>query len=210
MTNVDAARMKRNMALAVRAYRLSGFSYFQVQAVAVLEHHFGDHSLCDPSWCPYHRYLNNPKKLAQLKYRNKKDHLPLYIQMKELHDKYVSDEWLPQIWHMWNTNKNENVNKLITKFVPKTTYLCQTIVAKLRIYVAIGIDSIGQEEYYKRLYKKLGIQYDDTIAKYQHMAMDYQQKYRETYKKNPQVMWRTAMLRALNMRKEIDATYESV
>ena len=80
---MDAARMKKNMAFAVQSYRLCSFNYFQIQAVAVLEHHFGKHSLCDPSWCPYHQYPDIPKKLAQHKYWNKEDHFSLYIQIKK-------------------------------------------------------------------------------------------------------------------------------
>ena len=65
-----------------------------------------------------------------------------------------------------NTNKNKNLNKVVTKFLPKDTYLCQTIRAKARIYAAISIDNVGQEEFYSRLYEKLGMDYDNSFIKH--------------------------------------------
>ena len=129
--------------------------------------------------------------------------------MKEIHDKYVSTMWLSHVWHMWSTNKNENINKLVTKLVPKDTYLCQTITAETRIHMAIAIDSVGYEEFFSRLFPKLGMEYSNTIVKHQHCMMDYEQYNRQQYQNQPHVLQRSAAAHSLKMKNEILKTYNN-
>ena len=88
---------------------------------------------------------------------------------------------------MWTTNKNKSMNKWISKFVPKTTYLCNSIVAKTRMHTAVGIDSIGYEGYFQCLFIMLGMKYNNTIIKQQHVTIDKRKKYFIAYNQRDEV-----------------------
>ena len=53
---------------------------------------------------------------------------------------------------MWMNNKNENLNKKITKFLYKDLYFYSTICEKAKFHIAIGIDSIGYEGFNSYLF----------------------------------------------------------
>ena len=117
-------------------------------------------------------------------YRSKETHKILYGQLKTLHDLYVSDESLRDMHHSFDTNKNECFNKLVTKFVPKTSYLCGSVAGKARVYVAAGIDSVGYVSFYSALYSILGVEYTTPIFR-QHAALDNDRAYRTKYFRDP-------------------------
>ena len=64
---------------------------------------------------------------------------------------------MSEIFHGYNTQKNESLNAVVSKYIPKRTHLCRTIVGKGRVFLACGINSDGMESYYKRLYGMLGL-----------------------------------------------------
>ena len=82
--------------------------------------------------------------------------------------------------YKYDTNKNKTFNKLVTKFVPNTLYLCLTICGKTCIYLAAGIDSIGYIMYYVYLYNFLGIEYTKSLYE-QHCALDQDYMYCSEY-----------------------------
>jgi hypothetical protein len=53
---------------------------------------------------------------------------------------------------------------MITNFVPKKKHICRMLWNKARTYMAIGLDSIGYNEYFWRLFHLLGIQLVDTTT----------------------------------------------
>ena len=91
----------------------------------------------------------------------------LYDQLKTLYDLYINNESLRDMHHLFDTNKNECFNKLVTKFVPKMSYLCGSIARKPRVYVAAGINSVGYVLFYLALYQILGVKYT-TLLHRQH------------------------------------------
>ena len=107
--------------------------------------------------------------------------------------------------HKFDTNKNESFNKLVTKFVPKTSYLCGSIAGKTRVYVAAGIDSIGYVSFYSALYNLLGIEYNVSLF-CQHTALDNNRIYRNEYFKNPGNRKKKAAKLAERIKKLIDDT----
>jgi hypothetical protein len=47
-----------------------------------------------------------------------------------------------------NTNHVEGFNGLIRKFLPKDRTYCKTIETMFRIYLAMGIQSVGYHKFY--------------------------------------------------------------
>jgi hypothetical protein len=69
----------------------------------------------------------------------------------------MTEEGLSDLYHDVHSNKCESINGFVTKFLPKKKHFCRTIANPGRRYLALGIDSLGYEEYYRRLFIKLGL-----------------------------------------------------
>jgi hypothetical protein len=82
----------------------------------------------------------------------------MYTKFKEYHDRFVDKDKLVQLFHGWDTNAVESFNKLLTKFLPKDRTYCKTIENKAIIHLALGLQSVGYEQFYKRLFEQTGIQ----------------------------------------------------
>ena len=192
-TKMDAARLKRNFSLCVHTYRRKRrrLDEFKTNVRSIIHHHFGDHSTCNIDWCPYLRSAHNPEKQKLLKYRCKHEDKELFLQLKELDAIFTTDEALEDLYHMYDTNKIESLNKFITKFLPKSTYLCGSMAAKSRVHTAVAIDSIGFEDFYSLLHYCLGIQYDGILLM-QHKKLDKQRQYRYGYHQRQEVRRRKA------------------
>ena len=129
---------------------------FKKSVCAVLHHHFGCHDICG-EWCPWFlKHKDNPEEWKKLFYRCKTKDSAIYEQILEVWNTYCSDQTLRDIHHEWHTNKCELMNKFITKFILKSTqHLCMSIVGKTHTYLAVGLDSVGYEEYYHTLFDVL-------------------------------------------------------
>ena len=108
-------------------------------------------------WCPYLAASEQKRLEIEYKYKSKTEDAELYNQCVEIHDKLTSDEGLRDMYHPYDTNKCESMNKFITNFVPKHTYFAKTVNWQGRVYLAIGIDSIGYEKYFETLFQKLSL-----------------------------------------------------
>ena len=129
MTLMDAYCMKRNMSYCVYEHAQLPFEAFRQQCKAVLEHHFGNHSMCG-KWCPFLQCGGDKRKESALFYRDKQRDHDLYLQMKYIHEQFTTDEALKQIHHGYNANRCESLNRFISKFVCKDGYRCRTICSK--------------------------------------------------------------------------------
>jgi hypothetical protein len=68
----------------------------------------------------------------------------LYLLFKNKHhDKFMEEGALKN-----NTNHVEGFNGLIRKFLPKDRTYCKTIETMFRIYLAMGIQSVGYHKFY--------------------------------------------------------------
>jgi hypothetical protein len=47
------------------------------------------------------------------------------------------------------------MNKVVSQYVPKDRTFCQSMLLTSRICMAVGIDSIGHEDYYERVFGKM-------------------------------------------------------
>jgi hypothetical protein len=205
-STADAERLKRNLTYALHEYKTHDFVTFKKMMWNVLYHHFDIHDTCG-DWCRSVQYKDNPEELKKLHYRDKVTDDWLYEQLEEIWELYCTDESLREVHHSYHTNKCESMNKFITKFVDKSLHLCRTIVGKARTYVAVGIDSVGYEEYYRRLFELIDLDYDDDIMGTHHRRLDAKKVWKKRYDKQPHVRRREAMVRALKIRENIRKEY---
>ena len=205
-THTDADRLKRNTSLSVHSNRYSceTVQEFQDEFTCVLEHHFGNHARCK-EWCPFIKNEHDKEKQAKLIYRNKtsEENIKLYNQLKEITNKYAQEKVISEIFHSWDTNINESVNHFITKFVRKDSFLCGSICAKARIYVAVSIFNDGYVHYYSKLFTKLGMQYYNTTIHKQHIHLDLLREYKFKYNQKQEVKRRAAAIKAIAIHQEL-------
>jgi hypothetical protein len=202
VTPADAERLKRNVSYAVHEYKLCEFAVFKKAVWAVLYHHFGDHSTCG-EWCPARKHKDDPAELAKLFYRDKIADKALYDQILKIWADYCSDDALRDIHHEWHTNKCESMNKFITKFIPKYMHLCMSIIGKGRTYMAVGLDSVGYDVYFRTLFDILGLDYDEKICGLSHQRLDSVKKYHQTYNNKSYVRKSRCKARAVKIRNNI-------
>jgi hypothetical protein len=202
VTTADAERLKRNTCYAVHEYKSHGFDTFKQMVWAVLDHHFGCHDNCGP-WCPWLKNQDKPEELKKLFYRDKIKDKAIYDQILEIWRTYCSDKPLRDIHHEWHTNKCESMNNFICKFIPKTTHLCMSIVGQARTYLAVGLDSVGYEDYYRTLFGILGLHYNENVCGLSHQRLDNNKKYQRTYFKRPNVRRDRCKKRAIKIREMI-------
>jgi hypothetical protein len=68
--------------------------------------------------------------------------------------------------HELDTNMNEAFNQICTWFAPKNKVFAGSYSLHNRIAFAVGINSIGLLQYFKRLFRKLGITMTDNVVHY--------------------------------------------
>jgi hypothetical protein len=185
-STADTERLKRNMTYALHEYKSHDFETFKRMSWAVFYHHFNIHDDCGP-WCRSLKYKDNPEELKKLHYRSTVEHAELYAQLLEIFETYCSDVALKDVHHLWHTNKCESMNAFITKSVNKVKHLCRTIVGKARTYLAVGLDSVGYEYYYRTLFELLHLDYDEDIMGTSHRRMDKAKIVRTEYDLRPDV-----------------------
>jgi hypothetical protein len=193
VTSGDAERLKRNFSYLChkQTKKRTSFRKFQRDAKAVFEHHFGDHTWCD-KWCSTRRLKDKEMLMAKLRFRDKtgKDK-DMYEQCLPHHQAFTTEDALKEIFHELHSNKCESLNGMITKFIPKVKHLCRTLSNKSRTYMAIGLDSVGYEEYFRRLFILLGLEVTQTTTTH-HEDLDEKRIRKRAWRKRPEVMKREA------------------
>jgi hypothetical protein len=91
------------------------------------------------------------------------------------------------------------MNQFIAKFIRKSGHLCRTIVGRARTYLAVSIDSIGYEEYYRTLFPLLNLDYDQKILNTHHVGLDKEKIGKKHWSNLPAVKRRSAAVRALGL-----------
>lgn len=141
----------------------------------------------------------------------------MYEKLKEIHDRYTTDERLDEIHHEANTNVCEAANFFITKFLPKHKTLCGTIADKSRVFLAMSILSVGYNRTIARLFHKAGIEFSGPIDQYS-LYLDSRRAYfkkmwnttewRKRRSEQEQAKWRERAQKELEAKKK-SLLYES-
>ncbi len=129
----------------------------------------------------------NPENTEErFQYRSKVNDTDLYTKMKEVHDKYTTEDRLHEIHHPYSSQKNEAMNKAVTKFAPKDRVYSKSMSLKYRVWSVAGIDSIGLTKFYRRIFRYLHIAMPPNLEKWLYMT-DAQRDYQKKYQKRPAV-----------------------
>jgi hypothetical protein len=73
--------------------------------------------------------------------------------------------------------------------------------------MAISLDSVGYEEYYRTLFELIDLEYDTDIMQAMHRRMDKRKIVRNDYEKRPEVRRQNATARAVKIRENIRREY---
>jgi hypothetical protein len=182
----DAERLKRNFSylLHQRSKIKQSFCRFQRDAKACLQHHFNDHHFCG-KWCSVRRLQKKEQLRRMLRFRSLVKDKEMHDQVKPHHEAFTSKKALLEVWHGYHSNKCELLNNMITKFVPKKKHMCRTLSNKARTHMAIGLDSVGYEEYFRRLFELLGVQLVQTTTNH-HLDLDKTRLRKRKWRQRPE------------------------
>jgi hypothetical protein len=90
-------------------------------------------------------------------YRCKVKDVSLYKVLQEKLSRFITLDRLKEVAHGMDTQVNEGFNNTVSWFAPKNKVYCGSPSLANRVGIAIGINMLGLHEYFKRLFKCLGI-----------------------------------------------------
>jgi hypothetical protein len=88
----------------------------------------------------------------------------LFDELLVILEPFVSLQGLKEVAHGWDTNPNESMNNTIAWFAPKGKTYSGTNSLRVRISIAISIQSLGYDECFLRIFKDLGLDMDAITA----------------------------------------------
>jgi hypothetical protein len=222
MTRMDSTRLGKNFSYMIRALKKipqddMADAKFLAAGKAALDHHFDDHELCGP-WCPRKRLTEQQRQASERYYRNKEKDAKLYSILSAKFARFVTLDRLKEVGHVMDTQVNESFNNTASWFAPKNKVYCATSSLTNRLSMAIGINTLGIEEYFRRLFIKLGITMTNNVkyfletkersrAKRLAKAKTKEQKVTRLKRKHEQLVSDTAIAR--KERSKRDGTYQS-
>jgi hypothetical protein len=165
MTRMDSTRLGKNFGYMARTLKDRDPTEYVDAAKACLEHHFDNHIYCG-SWCKQQHETEEQKRSSVKYYRCKEKDAKLYAVLEDKMARFVTQDRLEEIAHPLDTNMNEAFNQICTWFAPKNKVFAGTGSLATRIAMAVGINSLGVEVFFKRLFKKLGLPMTSNIAYY--------------------------------------------
>ena len=151
-------------------------------ARAVVEHHFDNHEFCG-DFCNRKGLTDEQRSGSQKIYRCKQKDEKLYAYLNDAIARFITKEALDEVGHGHDTQVNESLNNTIAWYAPKNKTYSGTYSLTNRISIASGVHSIGAEQYYTRLLKKLGIKVTKEIAYYFEKQEQARSRCIETFKK---------------------------
>ena len=166
-------------------------------AKATVEHHFDNHNYCG-DFCKRGKELaaNAEAVLSNKIYRSKTVDKELYPAICDILQDFITKERLEQIGHGYDTNANESFNNTASWFAPKNKVYSGSCSLRNRICMAIGINILGFNLYFRRLLKKLGIEVDP--------ATDYYLQQQDNVRKDKKKRETTLKFRLHRNQKKFD------
>jgi len=80
-----------------------------------------------------------------------------------IHDNYTSHENLLMMFHLFDSQKNEAMNRAFTKLAPKNIVFLKTSTLFDRLSFVVIIDSVGYEDGIKRILAHLFQKQDNVV-----------------------------------------------
>jgi hypothetical protein len=165
MTRMDSTRIGKNFGYMARTLKNQPQEEFETAAASVLEHHFDCHDYCG-DWCKRKSESEEQRKSSVKYYRCKTRDAKLYLLLQQTIARFVTKDRLIEMAHELDTNMNEAFNNICTWFAPKNKVFAGSYSLHNRLAFAVGINSLGVLEFFKRLFRKLGITMSDNVVHY--------------------------------------------
>jgi hypothetical protein len=156
MTGMDVVRLGKNFGYMIRCLKKQPESEWEKAAKAVLEHHFDNHEYCG-RWCPRLRQSAEQRKAAARYYRCKTKDAKLYNALHDILERFTTMDKLRDVAHGMDTQINESFNNTFSWFAPKNKVYCGSESLTNRLSIAIGVNSVGLEMYFVRLFRMMKI-----------------------------------------------------
>jgi hypothetical protein len=167
MTRMDSTRIGKNFGYMARTLKTMDVDQYETAAASVLEHHFDNHTcLMWREWCKRKLETEEQRKTSTKYYRCKKVDAKLYGLLQETISWFVYKDRLIEMAHDLDTNMNEAFNQICTWFALKNKVFAGSYSLHNRIAFAVGINSLGTLEFFKRIFWKLGITMTDNVLHY--------------------------------------------
>jgi len=155
MTKMDVLRISKNFAFMAKTLKNKTSDKDMLDSSrAVVEHHFDNHEYCG-EWC--RRQHQTAEERAKHYYRCKVKDVALYERLQQLIGRFITIEALKELAHSLDTNANEAFNQTISWMAPKNKVYSMSVSLKIRIGMAIGINTMGLVAYYRLLFDKLNM-----------------------------------------------------
>jgi hypothetical protein len=165
MTRMDSTRIGKNFAYMARTLKERPVGEFVDAAKAVLEHHFDNHEYCG-DWCKRKHESDEQRRRVIKYYRCKVKDAKLYNLLKGKLERFITLDKLVEMAHGMDTNVNEAFNQVCTWFAPKNKVFAGSGSLHNRLSMAVGINSLGYNEFFTTLLAKLGISMTENFAHY--------------------------------------------
>jgi len=149
MKKTDCECLIRNFGYAVKQNREKTFDEFHKAMTASMEHHFDNHKFCNPVWCHFREdSVRKCDDSVHAKLRNIHSNPAnkiVYEEVKQIHDTFITRENLLMLLHLFDSQKNEALNRGFAKHAPKNIVFSKTFSLFDRLAFVIIIDSVGYE-----------------------------------------------------------------
>ena len=156
ITKPMAERLKLHFGKALHQNRKLHSVQLERGLRATLEHEFGDHTHCSDVWCRYLRAEDDETRLLVSKrWMNKEDDRILYNELSTIYNNFLTPDRIEQMYHDFDTQKNESMNNKIARMCPKHSTLSKTMVLSDRVAWVVIEDSIGGAKGVISIYKRL-------------------------------------------------------
>jgi hypothetical protein len=165
MTRMDTTRIGKNFGYMARTLKDIPETQFVDAGKACLEHHFDCHLYCGP-WCKRKDQTEEQRNASVKYYRSKEKDAKLYALLLDKLERFISEDRLKEMAHSLDTNMNEAFNQICTWFAPKNKVFAGSCSLPNRISCALGINSLGVEAFFKRLFKMMGVPLTPNVAYY--------------------------------------------
>ena len=155
MTKMDVLRVSKNFAFMGKTLKNKTTDEDMLKSSkAVIEHHFDNHECCG-EWCRRRSQTEDERKKHF--YRCKEKDAALYEKLQQIIARFITIEALRELAHSLDTNANESFNQIISWMAPKNKVYSMSISLKIRVGMAIGINTLGLVGYYREVFDKLGM-----------------------------------------------------
>jgi hypothetical protein len=156
LTKMDIARLGTGYGFMIWSLQKKPKEEWTNAAKAVLENHFDNHQYCG-NWCSRKRQTVQQRQQSARYYRSLTKDERLYEELNKIYSRFMMMERLEEVGYGYDTQINKSFNNKASWFAPKNKVYCGSQSLKNRLSIAIGINSIGTEHYFKRLFHALGM-----------------------------------------------------